>query len=87
MHMFIYVKYCIAIIHAAEPQATSPTGNRAKSNHSYRQPDCIHRFWNDLEGPWNRVLRAPWRTLEGPWRALDHQVPCFPRNLKGPKGP
>ena len=27
-----------------------PTGNRAKSNHSYRQPVCIHRFSYNLEG-------------------------------------
>ena len=25
-----YLKYCIAIIHATEPQATSHTGNQAK---------------------------------------------------------
>ena len=34
------------------------------------------------EGPW-----GPWRYLEGPWRVpggpLDHQMLCFPRNLKG----
>ena len=27
-----------------------PTGNQAKSNHSYRQPVCIHRFSYNLEG-------------------------------------
>ena len=49
MYLYVdtYVKYCIAITDAAEAQATSPTGNRAKSNHSYRQPVCIQRFWNE----------------------------------------
>ena len=81
--MFLNVKYCIAIIHAAEPQATSPTGNRAKSNHSYRQPDCIHRFWNDLEGPWNRGLRAPWRSLEGSWSAPGSPNALFSKESEG----
>ena len=42
-----------------------------------------------LEAPWKsqRVPGSPWRYLEGPWKfsggPLDHQMPCFPRNLKG----
>ena len=43
MHICTHVKYRIAIIHATEPLAASPTGNRAKINYLYRQLDCIHR--------------------------------------------
>ena len=69
IYICVYVRYCITIIHATEPQATSPTGNRAKGNISYRQPICIHR----------EVPRGPWRVPGGP---LDHQMLCFPMNLK-----
>jgi hypothetical protein len=39
-----------------------------------------------MEAPW-RSLRVPGGYLEGPWsvpgRPLDHQMHCFPMNLKG----
>jgi hypothetical protein len=39
-----------------------------------------------MEAPW-RSLRVPGGYLEGPWSVpgepQDHQMHCFPRNLKG----
>ena len=61
--VYIYICICeilYTIVHATETQATSPTGNRAKGNHSYRQPVCNH--WEVPRGPW----RIPGGSLEGP---------------------
>ena len=81
MHICIYVKYCIAIIHAAEPQATIPTRNRSAP---LQIPERSLEVPGGFQG-------SPWKVSKGPRRvpggSLDHQILCFPRNLKDPKGP
>ena len=65
----IYIKYCIATIHATKPQATSAIGNRAKGNHSYRQPVWIHRRFHR-----QTVHRQPVH------RQLSHRQPVIKAN-------
>ena len=74
------MRYRITIIHSTEPQATSPTGNRAKGNHSYRQPVCIHR--EVPRGPW----RIPGGSLEGPCISQPCVFQRFERILRNPWG-
>ena len=38
-------------------------------------------FWSGQIEPW-----CFWRPEMEPWGTLDHQMPCFPRNLEGPWG-
>ena len=89
LHIYKYTTM-FAISHATEPQATRPTGNRAKGTHSYRQPVCIHRRYHrqpvhgqPVHGQLSHKQQFPRAT--SPTRPLDHKVRCFPRNLKGPR--
>ena len=45
--MYIYMKYCFAIKQLTEPQATRPTGKRAKGPES-----ALDVLGGSLEGPW-----------------------------------
>ena len=47
MHICIYVKYCFAVKQLTEPQATRPTGKRAKGPES-----ALDVLGGSLEGPW-----------------------------------